>query len=63
LAGIRDSVKGIVQGEGSIGFYWSSTPYSNLTNAYGIGFTSTSTGVEIGLAVKATGASVRCIKE
>lgn len=63
LAGIRDSVKGIVQGEGSIGFYWSSTPYSNLTNAYGIGFTSTGTGVEIGLAVKATGASVRCIKE
>jgi uncharacterized protein (TIGR02145 family) len=57
------SIKGEVGTEGNTAFYWSSTPSPYGNTAYGFGFTINDQNGAIGFTARASGASVRCIKE
>jgi uncharacterized protein (TIGR02145 family) len=63
LGGIRGSTKGEIGSEASSGFYWSNTPSPYGNTAYGVGFTINDQNGAIGFTARASGASVRCIKE
>lgn len=63
LAGGRGSIKGEVGSDGSTGFNWSSIPSPYKNTAYGFGFTLNDQNGAIGFTARASGASVRCIKE
>lgn len=63
LSGIRGSTKGEIGSEASSGFYWSNTPSPYGNTAYGVGFTINDQNGAIGFTARASGASVRCIKE
>ena len=61
-AGTRNGTTGAISSIGSQGFYWSSTVTGGNTRVMSI-LTSTSTTASITNVTRATGASVRCIKE
>jgi uncharacterized protein (TIGR02145 family) len=63
LAGSRGSIKGEVGPGGNSAFYWSSTPSPYGNTAYGLGFSINDPNGAIGFTARASGASVRCIKE
>lgn len=63
LGGIRGSTKGEIGSEGITGYYWSNTPSPFGNTAYGVGFTINDQNGAIGFTARASGASVRCIKE